>query len=330
MTEAEPLPSLGIVYLTTGDRPVFQRSLAAVLADPGTTEVVVVVDTGRSGAGEEAELLARVERLAGSDPRVRVRPTPADGGDGEWRLQRARDAGVEAARTEVVLALDDDVVVEPGVISGHARAHAAGPGQVVVGYMPVVSREPWPRSSATIEYYSEAYEGHCEKWEADPDSILKNLWGGHVSVRRADWLRAIERPRTVTWGHDDREQGLLFLREGLRGNFHRGLRGDHFYRRSLRAFVERAEKSPPGLMKLYEANPDLLEPLPPPARGRRDRISGPVLWLARAPLGWAIVRWTLFALIAFAGALRLERLGILAAHYLWFLARARALREIAG
>ncbi len=51
----------------------------------------------------------------------------------------ARQAGVEAASGEVVVLLDDDVVAEPGLVTGHARAHADRDGVVVVGYAPVAA-----------------------------------------------------------------------------------------------------------------------------------------------------------------------------------------------
>jgi len=241
-------------------------------------------------------------------------------------LQIARDAGAEFAGSEVVLSLDDDVVLEPGAVSGHARFHAQAEGQVLLGYMPVVSVEKWPRSNATIRFYAESYEYTYGSYEADPSLILRQLWCGNVSLRRSDWLRSLDRPRLKCWGHDDQELGLLFLREGLEGKIDRSLRGGHWYQRSLPAFVERAERAVQGQAQLRAANPDLLEE-PPSGRGKRERISGPVLSVARSKPGWLAVRWALIGLVALAGTLKLRAIEDPAARYLWFLASERSRRQ---
>lgn len=319
---ADALPTVSVVIPTGGTREILHEAIAAVLADPATTEVLVVLDEsqGPTAAGERL-----LERLGGGDSRVRTMRTPAFDED-LLSLQVARDAGAEAARSEVVLSLDDDVILEPGAVAGHARAHAEAGRRVVLGYMPVVSSEKWPRSNATIRFYSEAYEHTCDLYEDDPGTILRQLWCGNVSLRRADWLAAIDRPRLRCWGHDDQELGLLFLREGLQGKIDRSLRGGHWYQRSLPAFVERAERSLQGQAKLRAANPDLLEE-PRLGGGKRERISGPVLWLARSALGWLAVRKALIALVSVAAALKLRVVEDQAARYLWFLAGERTRRQ---
>jgi glycosyltransferase involved in cell wall biosynthesis len=321
MAETGALPTVGVVIPTSGKREILNEVVAAVLADPASSELVIVLD--ESGSSEAGDRL--LERFAGLDPRVRTMRTPAFEED-LLSLQVARDAGAELASSEVILSLDDDVVLEPDVVAGHARAHAGAERQVVVGYMPVASSGKWPRGSATIRFYSESYEYTCELYEADPGMILRQLWCGNVSLRRADWLRAIERPRLKCWGHDDQELGLLFLREGLQGKIDRRLRGAHWYERSLPAFVERAERSVQGQAKLRAANPDLLDESPA-GRGKRERISGPVLWAARTRAGWLAVRWALIGVVAAAAALKLSRVEDPAARYLWFLATERSRRQ---
>jgi hypothetical protein len=318
------LPSVSVVIPTMGQRPVLQRALASVLADEATTEVLIVLDEpgGETEAGERL-----MERFEAIDPRIRTMRRPTGGAD-LLTLQIARDAGAERARSELVLAIDDDVTLEPGTVSGHARAHATGERQVVLGYMPVVSSRHWPLSNATIRNYSASYEYHCELYESEPETILRQLWAGNMSLRREDWLRAIERPRLKCWGHDDQELGLLFLREGLQGRFDRGLRAGHWYERSFPAFVKRAEGSPAGQAMLRAANRDLLEEPQHPARSKRDLVSGPFLRLSRRSAGWWLVRSALIAAICLAGAVRLHRVEDAATRYLWFLASQRA--QLAG
>lgn len=322
MAETGALPTVSVVIPTSGKRKILSEAIAAVLADPATSEVVVVLDES-SGATVDGDRL--MERFVASDPRVRTMRTPA-GDEDLLSLQVARDAGAEFATSEVILSLDDDVVLEPGAVGGHARSHTEAEGQVLLGYMPVVSSEKWPHSSATIRFYSESYEYTCDRYEADPGVILRQLWCGNVSLRRSDWLAAIDRPRLRCWGHDDQELGLLFLRQGLQGRIDRSLRGGHWYGRSLPAFVERAERAVQGQAKLRAANPDLLEE-PPVGRGKRERVSGPVLWLSRSSLGWLAVRRALIGMVAIAGALKLRAVEDLTARYLWFLATERSKRQ---
>jgi hypothetical protein len=330
--ESPAQPTIAVVIITGGARAVFDRTLDAVLADPGTSEVIVVFDSDAepSSAGKGAGARRhRLEQLTKSEPRLRVVPLPPEGPDGLWRVQRGRDHGAELATSEVVLGLDDDVVLDPGVVSGHAAAHAAEDDLVVIGHMPVATRHRWPRGDATVRYYAGSYESHCQHYEEHPGEILKALWGGNISVRRERWLAAVRRPRLQVWGHDDQELGLLFLREGMRGRFDRNLRGSHYYERTLAGFVERAEKSPAAQATLFAANPDLLEP-PAPARGRRDRAAAPLLAISKSDLGWRLVEAGLKGLLVAAGVLRLRGLGDQGADFLWFVARERAARRLAG
>lgn len=316
--------SIAVVIPTSADRPIIEPVLRAVFEDPGTTEAIVVPAAADPAAAEQGETLRALRRWSESEPRLRIL-APADEVDGLWRLQRARDEGVEAARTEVVLSLDDDIILSPGVVSGHAAAHRDADDLVVLGYMPVATHQRWPRGNATIRHYSMSYEGHCKLYEEHPEEILKSLWGGNVSVRTDRWLTAVQRPRTSAWGHDDQELGLLFLREGMRARFDRTLHGRHYYRRSLAGFVERAEKSPIGKADLRAANPDLLEE-PRRERGRRDILAGPILAASRLPFGWTLVRGALETTMVVAGVLRLDGLGDAVGRYLWFLASERAMR----
>jgi GT2 family glycosyltransferase len=104
------------VVVTTCRNPgPLERCLTSVLAcEPAPAEVVVVEN--RPGSGATADLLAR--RFA--DAPVRLVDEPRRG------LSFARNAGLHAARGEIVAFTDDDVVVDPGWVgrlaSGFDRA----------------------------------------------------------------------------------------------------------------------------------------------------------------------------------------------------------------
>lgn len=282
--------------------------------------IIVPEEGGAETAGPEVQ---RLRQIAESDPRLRLEPLPPDDGSGLWRVQRARDFGVQTARSEVILALDDDVVLDPMVVSGHASAHIDQSDLVLLGYMPVATKQRWPRGNATIRHYGLSYERHCAWYEEHPEEILKSLWGGNISLRRERWLEAVKRPRTTAWGHDDRELGLLFLRAGMHGGFDRNLRGRHYYTRSLAGFFERAEKSPVGGATLFAANTDLLEK---PARGRMERLVTPILAVAKAPVVWSSITTMLAGLMALLGVLRLNRIGDYVAQFVWTLVARHSVR----
>ena len=146
---------------TGADRPLLLDALRAVLDDPATVEAIVVVAAADPAAAEASDPLRSVRDWAGREPRLRV-VTPPPGAEGMWRVQRARDEGVEAASADVVLSLDDDVILDPGVVGAHARAHAGADDLVVVGYMPVATHQRWPRGNATIRHYAESYAGSLQ------------------------------------------------------------------------------------------------------------------------------------------------------------------------
>jgi glycosyltransferase involved in cell wall biosynthesis len=243
----ERLPTVSVVVTTYRRAGRLAETLAPVLADPATTELVVVADGG--GDGTEQVVAA----MAAGDPRVRL-VTPPHGGQ---RLAQA--AGVEAATGEVVLILDDDVVAGAGLVSGHARHHRDRRGLVVVGYMPCRQPRGGRGVPALTRLYSEEYESHCAEWERDPATVLGGLWGGNVSLRRSDCLAVGFTP--WPYAHDDRDFGLRCLRAGLVGVFDRGLRAEHRHERSARQFLANARSFGAGRALLHRAHGDLLGPL---------------------------------------------------------------------
>lgn len=153
----------------------------------------------------------------------------------------SRQAGLEAASGDVVLFLDDDVLPDPGLAAGHAAHHAHTEGLVVVGYMPVIKESDGRYATATGELYAREYERRVTSYEQDPDSILRNLWGGNVSLQRHDALRVgVENPSHPGRRHEDQDFGLRCDNAGLHGAFDRKLRATHHYHRSRSAFLRDA------------------------------------------------------------------------------------------
>jgi glycosyltransferase involved in cell wall biosynthesis len=251
LSTAPVSPSVTVVMPTFNRRSYLTRMLGPLLAEPDALEIVVVVDGCRDGS---IELL---ETLAAREPRVRPVSIENSG------MGEARMAGARVARGEVVLLLDDDVLVAPGTVHGHARAHAAGEHLVVVGAMPVSGGSQSDARDYARVMYANEYRRHCERWLAHPETILTTLWAGHLSLRRADLL-ALKPPSLPELGrgyHSDIDFGLRCERAGLRGIYNPNLRAEHLYHRDPQAFVRDARDSGRSLLLLHQEHQVELGPI---------------------------------------------------------------------
>ena len=292
-------PTVSVVMPTFGRRDGLAQILRPLLADSGALEIVVVVDGSRDGS------LELLEGLSAHHPRLRPLWTE-NGGE-----MRARQAGVEAARGEVVLLLDDDVLAGPGLAAGHARAHAGGPGRVVLGYMPV--RLPERRDGANFAsfLYQQEYERACERYERNPDTVLGDLWAGNLSLCRTDAVAVGLPSREFSERyHPDRELGLRLRAHGLQGRFDRGLRAEHLHARGPAAWLRDARSQGRAAVQLHRLHGGALGPLDP---GRFEAgLPAPARWTlalarrprARRPLETALER--AIADLGRSGALRAQ------------------------
>lgn len=223
------LPSISVVVPTYNRADALEAIIRPLIADPTAHEVIVVID------GSTDHSLQVVQALARRDRRLRALPI-TNGGE-----MAAREAGARAATSEIVLFLDDDVEAEPGLVAGHARRHAAGGADVVVGYMPVALASRFRAEDFATRIYAREYEGRCLIYERDAVSVLRELWAGNFSMRRDACLAVgMPNPRYTARYHPDRDFGLRCLDAGLTGVFDRSLSARHLHRRPLRAFVRDA------------------------------------------------------------------------------------------
>ncbi len=243
---ASTLPTVSVLVPTFRYAPKIARHLRAVLADPATTEVVVVVDGCRDGT---LEVLAE---MRAHDDRVVPLFVEHAGKSG------ALAAGLALARGEVCLLLDQDVLAGPGLVSGHARHHRDADHLVVVGYMPTVPDTGARAVAILSELYAEEYERHCRRCEMEPDTVLSALWGGNVSIRTEDCRRVGVDFRY--FGHEDQELGLRCLDAGLRGRFDRSLAGQHRHSRDAASFLWYSKMQGASRWQLHRDHPGVLGP----------------------------------------------------------------------
>jgi hypothetical protein len=313
------LPTVTVVIPTIGGRAgMIDRMLAVLLADPATTEVIVAFDR------DDPVTRQLVDSYAGSDDRVRRIQTENTAAPTGNRGQSAREAAVRVARGELVLALDDDLEPDEGLVSGHARRHAgAGDESVVVGYTPVSVGVPRP--SAPARLFAEAYERDCDRFLDDEGSILTGLWGGHISLARKRWID-VGSPAVELDYHDDREFGLRLLNAGGRGIFDPGLRAVHRYQRSRTELLRDAQSSGRAQAHLHAAYPQLV-PRPEETLHAARASGRPFVWLSRSRLGWRVTTGILLATSRLLAAAGMSSVDYAVTRLLWRVGFARGVRE---
>lgn len=236
-------PTVSIVIPTYNRRAQVETVVRASLAQEGVFEVVVLVDGSTDGTAEA------LRDLGGSNELLRVEERPNSG------LVGARVEGVKAARGDVVLLLDDDVVPAPGLVAGHAAHHAARERLVVLGYMPVPDENRRRGSFATALYAIE-YESRTVGWERQvSEQIVGTFWAGNFSLRREDYVGLIPTidSRLPDVYHEDLGFAQICAEAGLTFTFDRSLLASHRHERSVDAFMREARRAAEGRMKLAAA-----------------------------------------------------------------------------
>lgn len=285
-------PPISVVVPTYNRAQALKRILDPLLADPGAHEVIVVIDGSADGS------LELVQRMSETEPRLHAVWIENSG------EMAAREAGARAATGEIVLFIDDDVLAEPGLVSGHARRHAERAADVVVGYMPVALPPQRSADDFATRIYAREYEGRCEIYERDPESVLGALWAGNFSMRRDTCLAVgMPNPRFTARYHPDRDFGMRCRAAGLTGVFDRSLRAQHLHSRSLDAFMRDARSQ--GLARVLLAGQhgdvtldgdEFERDLPAGAAG--------LIRLGRRPRAHAVLARSLAVLVQTAGRAR--------------------------
>lgn len=154
------------VVLCTRNRPALVRETIESLlaADPVPAEIVVI---DQSDTPEPA-----LAGLATGQTAVVVVPTPPEG------LGRARNAGIAAARHEVLVFVDDDMWADPGWLGALLDAlAAAGDRAVVTGAVLPAASEAWRGFTPSTQ---EHLAGSVFEGRLDRDVLA----GGHMACTR--------------------------------------------------------------------------------------------------------------------------------------------------
>jgi glycosyltransferase involved in cell wall biosynthesis len=306
-------PTVSVVIPTRDRRLSLERTLAALRAERDLHEVIVVDD------GSKDDTAVWLAGAAAEWPAIRRVATSGVGSN--W----ARAVGSEYATGDVILFLDDDVVPAPGVVAGHARHHLGAEPVVVSGYYPVVLER---RSPATTRLAALSYENELGAVEADPALGLRQFWGGHFSMRRADLALV---PLAVPefegpWRHGDREFGLRCRQSGFRFVFDRELRSQHFFERSLAQFRGDALRSGYGSVLVSRLHAGTLDDGSTALSSPR-RVLSPLLRMTDWSPFYRLSTAMLDAVARLGDTLRVDRIGDTAVRLLLLIERRHGARK---
>lgn len=179
---------------------------------PESFEVVVVAD------GCVDDTLAM---LASYRPDFPLRVFEADG----VGPAQGRNIGAAAAKGELLIFLDDDVLPEPGFVAAHVEAHQGESESVVIGPYP-----PYPYASKSLfrlrvrHWWAKHFEeiarpGHRFSY--------RDLLTGNLSMSAELWRSIGGLDAQFRYAREDYELGVRLMRRGVRFAFAPGALGYH-------------------------------------------------------------------------------------------------------
>ena len=221
-------PSLTVV-LPSYRRLAQLPGLIAAYREQGADQIVVVLDGPHPGWQET---------LGDLDATTHVLELDANRG-----LALARIAGLRAATCQVILAVDDDVRPEPGLVARHREFHRELGDRVLQGYMPVALPSRRGADDAPSYLYARDYEKQAEGWRRGTSTtILRSLWGGNVSLPRELYLRAeATKPSQRLEYNEDLDLGMRLLALGAGAVFDESALATHHHSRGLDGYVRECE-----------------------------------------------------------------------------------------
>lgn len=308
------------VVVATHDRPAsierLVRQLGAQECPRDQFEIVIVDD----GSAETVE--PRLRRLA--LPCALTVLTQDNAG-----AAAARRRGIEAARGEVVVVVDDDMQVGPDFVASHLAAHPAGSRRAVLGWVQLDTARAMPLFE---RQHAQALERLADGVRAGRRPLEgTDLYTGNVSFRRDDYLAvggfdpSLERS-------EDAELGVRLEKAGVTLAFSESARTVHSSDHdSLSAWMRRAFQYGVWDLRIARKHPDVLSASPWRFVFRVSPISRPVL-LAMVVVPCAAAPLARLAIaVALAGdRLGSERLGLAGATFVYGLQYFRGLRAEAG
>ncbi|HWP41977.1 MAG TPA: glycosyltransferase [Blastocatellia bacterium] len=232
------------IIVPTRNRADLVARFLPSLADQATSEPyeVIYVDNGSTDSTKDL-ILESSERW----PHVRMIEERRAGG------ARARHAGALAARSPLLIFVDDDMLAEPNLVAEHLRAHKEAPGGCVLGnIISAPGRHPFERMMAYI------YDGP-KSTLASREPTAQDYWSGNVSISRELYFRLggySEELASLRCG-EDMEFGLRMVAAGIRLRFAERAVTHHHFTERFGARLYRSYRTGIARAYLKERHPEL-------------------------------------------------------------------------
>jgi GT2 family glycosyltransferase/peptidoglycan/xylan/chitin deacetylase (PgdA/CDA1 family) len=207
-------PRLSVVMATFNRRHILPRALESIFAQDlpaNEYELIVVVDGASDGTAEYLRGLRPTCTL-----RIIEQPNQGQG--------IAFNRGIAAARGEIVLLMDDDLVLDPSNFRCHLQSHH---GDALVVHGPVYVADDSADTFATA-WIRKVVAAEIKRWERGwiwPDDANMDP---NYSVSRAAFLASGGFDETLRWRHTA-ELGVRLAKMGLRTVYEPGAIAHHLY-----------------------------------------------------------------------------------------------------
>ncbi len=242
-------PPLSVVIPSHNRRALLVRVLEALAAQTYPAErmeVVAVLDGCTDGSAEAVRAL---------DLPFRLELVEQDGRG----ASEARSVGVNAAREELVLFVDDDIVLEPSCVAAHAEAHRGADGMTVsLGYCPPVVEDDW--WSLTLRAW---WEDHYRRKRVPGHRFgFTDLVTGNTALTKRALREAGGFDRTFRGRREDWELGVRLIEHGARFVHRHDAVGHHHLDLDLARAVARQRIEAAGDVELARKHPETAVSLP--------------------------------------------------------------------
>ena len=279
------MDQISVVIPTQARLPVLARTLER-LAEQETGDLaveVVVVCSGSSDAYRD-----EVRALIADLPLASKVLARAEGG-----AAGARNAGVGAAGSELILFLNDDTPpLSTDLVRAHAEAHRGQPDELR-GVLGRVVWDPEVETTPVMDWLTRTGKMNDYSFLESEADQRPTLYAPNLSLRRSALVRVggfDERFWRYGWAEYD--LALRLFDQGFRITLAPELVVGHNHRYTLRDSVRRMESVGRGanlLNRVHAARDDLATPAPAGAKARVGRALAPAA--ARAPVpGWLPLR----------------------------------------
>jgi GT2 family glycosyltransferase len=307
------------VVVATYDRPASIERLVRQLGQQDVAaayEIVVVDDGSREAAAPRLEKLAL--------PCALTVLTQDNAG-----AARARHRGIEAARGELVVILDDDIRIGPDFLARHLEAHSAGERKAVLGRLRLDPARSFPLFERNHGRVLERLAGDILSGRRE--LVGSNLYTGNVSFRREDYFAVGGFDPSLRLS-EDAELGIRLEKAGVGLSLSNEAAAWHSSdHTSVRAWMRRAYEYGIWDLRIARKHPDLGAASPWRFLFQVSPISRP--WLlasAVAPrLGW-LLAWPAMGVALGLDRLGWERLALAGATFAYGLEYFRGVRTEAG